>query len=73
MSVHSAALGAFAASTVLTMALAHVLCGPALGRTAGEATIGAMAAGYESVARRTVIVSIALSMGTLALIGWWLG
>jgi hypothetical protein len=32
-----------------------------------------MAAGYESVARRTVIVSTALSMGTLALIGWWLG
>ncbi|MBM0239165.1 hypothetical protein JNW88_22140, partial [Micromonospora sp. ATA32] len=27
ISVHSAALGAFAASTVLTMALAHVLCG----------------------------------------------
>lgn len=58
LSFHAPALGAFAASTVGTMGLGYVFCGPVLRRTASEATIGAMAAGYVNSANLGIPVAL---------------
>jgi predicted permease len=58
LAFHPAALGAFAASTLLTMALGFVLCGRLLSRTPSEATIGAMAAGYVNSANLGIPVAL---------------
>ncbi|MFC8618716.1 AEC family transporter [Micromonospora purpureochromogenes] len=58
LDVRLPALGAFAASTVATMALAFVLCALARRRGGGEATIGAMAAGYVNSANLGIPVAL---------------
>lgn len=52
------ALAAFAGSTVITMALGFVLSRSAFGRKPGEATVGAMAAGYVNSANLGIPVAI---------------
>ncbi|MEH1058202.1 AEC family transporter [Micromonospora sp. CPCC 206171] len=58
LDVRLPALGAFAASTAATMALAFVLCAVARRRGGGEATIGAMAAGYVNSANLGIPVAL---------------
>ncbi|MEH0826340.1 MULTISPECIES: AEC family transporter [unclassified Micromonospora] len=58
LDVHPPALGAFAASTVATMALAFLFCLVARRRNGGEATIGAMAAGYVNSANLGIPVAL---------------
>ncbi|WP_446213306.1 AEC family transporter [Micromonospora sp. IBSANI012] len=58
LDVRLPALGAFAASTVATMALAFVLCAVVRRRGRGEATIGAMAAGYVNSANLGIPVAL---------------
>ncbi|NYF57722.1 AEC family transporter [Micromonospora purpureochromogenes] len=58
LDVRLPALGAFAASTAATMALAFVLCAVARRRGVGEATIGAMAAGYVNSANLGIPVAL---------------
>ncbi|MFC7649754.1 AEC family transporter [Streptosporangium lutulentum] len=52
------ALGAFAASTVVTMAVGFVLSRRIFGRKPGEATIGAMTAGYVNSANLGIPVAL---------------
>jgi malonate transporter and related proteins len=52
------ALGAFAASTVVTMALGFVLSRRIFRRKPGEATVGAMAAGYVNSANLGIPVAL---------------
>ncbi|MEV8637516.1 AEC family transporter [Streptosporangium sp. NPDC051023] len=58
LSFSGPALGAFAASTVVTMALGFALSRHVLGRKPGEATIGAMAAGYVNSANLGIPVTL---------------
>lgn len=58
LAVRLPALGAFAASTAATMALAFVLCTVTRRRGRGEATIGAMAAGYVNSANLGLPVAL---------------
>ncbi|SCF37501.1 hypothetical protein GA0074696_5017 [Micromonospora purpureochromogenes] len=58
LDVRLPALGAFAASTAATMALAFVLCAVARRRGGGAATIGAMAAGYVNSANLGIPVAL---------------
>ncbi|GAB3173503.1 hypothetical protein FHX75_14156 [Micromonospora palomenae] len=58
LDVRLPALGAFAASTAATMALAFVLCAVTRRRAGGEATIGAMAAGYVNSANLGIPVAL---------------
>ncbi|MEV0722416.1 AEC family transporter [Micromonospora purpureochromogenes] len=58
LDVRLPALGAFAASTAATMALAFVLCAVTRRRGGGEATIGAMAAGYVNSANLGIPVAL---------------
>jgi predicted permease len=58
LSFSGPALGAFAASTVVTMALGFVLSGRIFGRKPGEATVSAMAAGYVNSANLGIPVAL---------------
>ncbi|MGK5443038.1 AEC family transporter [Micromonospora sp. URMC 105] len=58
LDVHPPALGAFATSTAVTMALAFLLCLVVRRRDGGEATIGAMAAGYVNSANLGIPVAL---------------
>lgn len=58
LSFSGSALGAFAASTVVTMAVGFVLSSQIFGRKPGEATIGAMAAGYVNSANLGIPVAM---------------
>lgn len=58
LSFSAPALGAFAASTVVTMALGFVLSGRIFGRKPGEATVGAMSAGYVNSANLGIPVAM---------------
>lgn len=58
LSFSGPALGAFAASTVVTMALGFVLSRRIFGRKPGEATVGAMAAGYVNSANLGIPVAM---------------
>ncbi|MEV0807900.1 AEC family transporter [Micromonospora sp. NPDC050200] len=58
LDVHPPALGAFAASTAAVMALAFGVCAMGRRRRGGEATIGAMAAGYVNSANLGIPVAL---------------
>jgi predicted permease len=58
LSFSGPALGAFAASTVVTMAVGFVLSAQVFGRKPGEAAIGAMAAGYVNSANLGIPVAL---------------
>ncbi|SCF39154.1 AEC family transporter [Micromonospora mirobrigensis] len=58
LSFHPDALGAFAVGTTLTMVLGFLLCAGPLRRGPGEATIGAMAAGYVNSANLGIPVAL---------------
>ncbi|MFF5206280.1 AEC family transporter [Streptosporangium sp. NPDC000396] len=58
LSFSGLALGAFAASTVVTMALGFALSRLVFGRKPGEATIGAMSAGYVNSANLGIPVTL---------------
>jgi predicted permease len=58
LSFSGTALGAFAASTVVTMALGFVLSRGFFGRKPGEATVGAMTASYVNSANLGIPVAI---------------
>ncbi|MFC0004020.1 AEC family transporter [Micromonospora siamensis] len=58
LSFHPGALGAFAVGATLTMALGFLLCAGPLRRGPGEATIGAMAAGYVNSANLGIPVAL---------------
>ena len=58
LSFDGRALAAFAASTVITMALGFVLSGRIFGRKPGEATICGMAAGYVNAANLGIPVAM---------------
>jgi predicted permease len=58
LSFSGPALGAFAASTVVTMAVGYVLCSRSFGRKRGEATIGAMSASYVNSANLGIPIAI---------------
>jgi malonate transporter len=58
LSVNGPALGAFAVSTVLIMAVGFILSGRIFGREPGEAMIGGMAAGYVNSANLGIPVAL---------------
>lgn len=58
LSISGPALGAFAASTVVVMGLGFLLSGRVFDRKPGEATIGAMAAGYVNSANLGIPVAL---------------
>lgn len=58
LSFSAPALGTFAASTLVTMALGFVLSGRIFGRKPGEATVGAMSAGYVNSANLGIPVAM---------------